>query len=52
MFGHKKDKTSMKDLQYLHGKRLSYCVERFGSDEQVLGRQGGISVSDSELVIV
>lgn len=53
LFGRsKKDKTSMKDIEYLHGKRLSYAVERNGADEAVLGRSGGISVSDSELVIV
>lgn len=48
----KKDETSMKDLRCLHGKRLSYAVERNGSEELVLGRTGGISVSDNEVIIV
>ena len=44
--------TPRAELEALHGKRLSYAVERVGGEELVLGRNGGISVSDSELVIV
>ncbi len=47
-----KDKTSMKDISLLHGKRLSYVVERKNGEEFVLGKIGGISVSDSEIIIV
>lgn len=53
LFGKKKQKgTPRAELEALHGKRLSYAVERSGGEELVLGRNGGISVSDSELVIV
>lgn len=53
LFGKKKQKgTPRAELEALHGKRLSYVVERKGGEELVLGRSGGISVSDSELVIV
>lgn len=47
-----KNKTSMKDINKLHGKRISYVVQRNGVEELVLGRQGGISVSDDEIIIV
>ena len=48
----KPESTPRAQLEALHGKRLSYAVERKGGEELVLGRNGGISVSDSELVIV
>lgn len=52
-FGKKKPRgTPRAELEALHGKRLSYAVERNGGEELVLGRNGGISVSDSELVLV
>ena len=53
LFGKKKPKgTPRAELEALHGKRLSYAVERNGGDEVVLGRSGGISVSGEELVLV
>ena len=53
LFGKKKAKSTPRaELEALHGKRLSYAVERKGGEELVLGRNGGISVSDSELVII
>ena len=53
IFGRKKPaSTPRAELEALHGKRLSQVVERSGGQELVLGRKGGISVSDSELVIV
>ncbi len=53
IFGKKKEKSTPRaELEALHGKRLSSAVERVGGEETVLGRNGGISVSDSELVIV
>ena len=53
LFGKKKQKgTPRAELEALHGKRLSYAVEREGGSELVLGRNGGISVSEEELVIV
>ena len=53
LFGKKKPKgTPRAELEALHGKRLFYAVERDGGGETVLGRSGGISVSDSELVLV
>lgn len=48
----KKKRTLSKELDSLHGKRLSYAVERNGSDELVLGRKGGISVTDDEIIVV
>lgn len=48
----RKGSTPRAELEALHGKRLSYAVERRGGEELVLGRNGGISVSDTELVIV
>ena len=52
-FFRKKPKgTPRAQLEALHGKRLSYAVERHGGAELVLGRNGGISVSADELVIV
>ena len=53
IFGKKKTKSTPRaELEALHGKRLSYAVERIGSEETVLGRNGGISVSETELVIL
>ena len=53
IFGKKKSKgTPRAELEALHGKRLSYVIERHGGEELVLGRNGGISVSEEELVIV
>ena len=45
LFKKKKDETSLKDLSRLHGKALSYAVDRNGVDELVLGKKGGISVT-------
>ena len=51
LFGKKKQKgTPEAELRALHGKRLSYAVERDGAGEQVLGRNGGISVNRTELM--
>ena len=44
--------TPREQLEALHGKRLSYAVERHGGEELVLGRNGGISIVGEELVIV
>ena len=53
LFGKKKPKgTPRAELEALHGKRLSYAVERSGGEELVLGRNGGISVSGDELGLV
>ena len=53
IFGRKKkDETSLKELRYLHGKKLSYAVERKNGEELVLGRNGGISVSEDEVIIL
>ena len=54
LFGRKKKEksTPRAELEALHGKRLSSVVERSGADELVLGKAGGISISDTELVIV
>ena len=53
IFGRKKPSSTPRgELEALHGKRLSYAVERKGGEELVLGRNGGISVSESQLVIV
>ena len=37
--------TPLKELVQFHGKRLSYVVERFGAEEEVTGKIGGISVN-------
>ena len=53
LFGKKKPKSTPRaELEALHGKRLSYAVERNGGEELVLGRNGGISVNRTELIIV
>ncbi|WP_124098077.1 hypothetical protein [Ruminococcus sp. Marseille-P6503] len=51
-FKKKKDETSHRDLSRLHGKGLSYAVERTGGQELVLGRKGGISVTEAEIIVV
>ena len=49
----KKDKkTKLKDIVEFHGKRISYAVEIIGSEEKIIGRNGGISVNGSEVVIL
>ncbi len=54
LFKKKTKGTPLKELISFHGKRLSYVVERFGADEEVIGKSGGISVNteDSKLTIV
>ena len=52
IFKKKPKGTPRPQLEALHGKRLSYVVERHDGEELVLGRNGGISVSDDQLVIV
>ena len=55
LFGKKKDRgTPLKEIMNFHGKRLSYVVERFGGDEEVIGKTGGISVDpdNGKLTIV
>ncbi|MCR5142525.1 MAG: hypothetical protein K6C68_08365 [Ruminococcus sp.] len=48
LFGRKKPQgTPMKELSGFDGKRLSYVVERRGADEQVIGREGGITVDET-----
>ncbi len=48
LFGRKKPQgTPMKELLGFHGKRLSYVVERHGADEEVIGREGGITVDEA-----
>ncbi len=46
--------TPIKELMSFHGKKLSYVVERFGADELVIGRNGGISIDteNNKLTIV
>lgn len=54
LFKKKPQGTPTKELMNFHGKKLSYVVERNGADEQVIGRNGGISVDteNSKLTIV
>ena len=55
LFSKKKVKgTPLKEIEDFHGKRLSYVVERFGGDEEVIGKTGGISVDadNGKLTIV
>lgn len=53
-FRKKRQGTPIKELMNFHGKRLSYAVERFGADELVIGKNGGISVDaeNNKLTIV
>ncbi len=46
------DETSLKDVLKFHGKRISYAVERVSGEEINLGKQGGISVSGDEIVVM
>lgn len=54
LFKKKPKGTPIKELLCFHGKRLSYVVERFGADEEVIGKNGGISVNtdNNKLTIV
>ena len=47
----RKNNTASDAAQY-NNKRISYVVERNGSDETVIGRTGGISVDDEKLVVM
>ncbi|WP_294406513.1 hypothetical protein [uncultured Ruminococcus sp.] len=47
LFKKKQAGTPLKEIMTYHGKRLSYVVERFGGDEEVIGRTGGISVDEA-----
>ena len=53
LFSGKKNKgMSLAELKAFDKKAISYVVMRRGTDEQILGRQGAISVKDDEIVIV
>lgn len=52
LFGRKKSGTPYKEILKLHGKRISYAVERIGGEEINLGKSGGISVVDDEIVVL
>lgn len=54
LFKKKTNGTPLKELLDFHGKRLSYVVERFGADEEVIGKSGAISINtvDNKLTIV
>ena len=54
MFFKKKDKYAPKKetLEMLDGKRISYVSERVNSVESVIGRQGGITLTDDEVIIM
>ena len=49
----KKDKGSpLSELKKYDKKAISYVVRRKGGEETILGRQGAISVNDTEIIIV
>lgn len=50
----KKDKYAPKKetLNMLNGKRISYAVERENGSESVIGKVGGITLTDDEIIIV
>ena len=53
LFGKSKAKgMSLGELKAFDKKAVSSVVKRQGADEQILGRQGAISVKDDEIVIV
>ena len=54
LFSKKPKGTPLKEILALHGKGLSYVVERHGPEEETIGRAGGISVdeADGKLTIV
>lgn len=54
IFKKKQTGTPLKELMAFHGKRLSSVVERYGADEEVIGRTGGISIDadNGKLTIV
>ena len=53
LFSRKKDKgMTLSQLKEFDKKAISYVVKRSGTDEQILGRQGAISVTDDNIVIV
>lgn len=54
MFFKKKDKyaPSKETLEMLDGKRISYIVEREDGQESVIGKIGGITLTDDEIIIL
>jgi hypothetical protein len=54
MFFRKKDKyaPARETLEMLDGKRISYIVERENGQESVVGRTGGITLTDDEIIIL
>ena len=48
----KKDTMTLSQLKVFDKKAISYVVQRLGGEEKLLGRQGAISVTDDNIVIV
>lgn len=51
----KRKYTPLKEMRRFHAKKLKQAVLRHGSnssDETILGRNGGISVTDREIIIL
>ena len=48
----KKKKGDMSEVLAYNKKAVSYVVERKGSEENVIGRTGAVSVDDDKLVIM
>lgn len=48
----KKDSMSLAELMKFDKKAISYVVLREGGEERILGRQGAVSVTDEEIIIV
>lgn len=54
LFFGKKDKnlTPLKEMSKFHGKRIKYAVEKLADGEIVLGKKGGITVKNGEIIVV
>ncbi|NLZ45392.1 MAG: hypothetical protein GX896_01740 [Clostridiales bacterium] len=52
IFKKKVKATPLKELKKYHGKAISYAVERINGQESNLGKNGGISVTDDEIVVL
>lgn len=52
MFGKNKAKRQMKQkVKELHGQAIRYVTERNGDNEDVVGRGGSITVTETELLL-
>lgn len=47
-----KNTVTLKEIKQYHGKTISYAVERIAGEESNLGKNGGISIIEDEIVVL